>query len=125
MARYLLDTGIVIRHLRGRGDIVRLMRALGRTGRLGISAVTRLEIRAGMHPEEEHLTDRLLSRLLVYDVDTRIADRAGEYLRKRDPGLNVPDAIIGATAATHMLTLVTLNRKHFSGLRLSLYPLSL
>jgi predicted nucleic acid-binding protein len=47
MPDYLLDTGLLIRHLRGQKSAVRQLRGLGRVGRLAIATVTRLEIRAG------------------------------------------------------------------------------
>lgn len=126
MARYLLDTGLVIRHLRGRKAVVQLLRELGKRERLGIAAVTRLEVRAGMHPDEVYATQKLLNRFLTYDLDRDIADRAGDFVRNfRNTGtqLSVPDAIIAATAINHQLTLVTLNSKDFPMPGLSLYPL--
>lgn len=126
MARYLLDTGLIIRHLRGQQPVVQLLRELGKRERLGVSSVTRMEIRAGMHPDEAFKTQKLLSRFITYDLTLDIADRAGDYIREyRSAGqpLSVPDAIIAATAVIHQLTLVTLNPKDFSMTGLSLYPL--
>lgn len=126
MAGYLLDTGLVIRHLRGQRRTVRLLRSIGKLERLSISAVTRLEVYAGMLPDERYATQKLLSRFVTYDLDRDIADRAGDMMREsRDRGasLAVPDAIIASTAVTHSLTLVTLNQVHFRGLPgLSLFP---
>ncbi|PKO21790.1 MAG: hypothetical protein CVU38_12835 [Chloroflexi bacterium HGW-Chloroflexi-1] len=128
MASYLLDSGLVIRHLRGRRWVVRLLRGLGKMGRLAISAVTRLEIHAGMAADEEYATQKLLSRFVTCDPDRNTADRAGDYIREsRSKGvtLSVPDAIIAATAVSHNVTLVTLNQAHFegiSGLRIEPLP---
>jgi predicted nucleic acid-binding protein len=119
MADYLLDSGLVIRHLRGQRRIVQLLRGLGKLGRLSISTVSRLEVRAGMVPDEAYATGKLLARFANYDVDREIADRAGDYVRhSRSTGttLGVPDAIIAATAVAHGLSLVTLNRAHFEGI---------
>lgn len=127
MARYLLDSGLVIRHLRGQRRTVQLLRGLGKIGRLSISAVTRLEVHAGMVAEERHVTQKLLSRFITYDLDSDVADRAGDLIGERRAqgiALSVPDAIIAATAMIHGLTLVTLNRSHFEAIPgLSLYPL--
>ena len=126
MARYLLDTGIVIRHLRGQQDIVQLLRGLGKRERLGVASITRLEIHAGMHPDETYKTQKLLSRFLTYDLDRNIADRAGDFIREyqaKQLALSVPDAIIAATAVTHQVTLVSLNVKDFLPLPVSLFPL--
>ena len=125
-ARYLLDTGVLIRHLRGSRDAVRLVRTLGQAERLAVATATRLEVRAGLLPKERYKTQKLLSRFITYDLDADIADRAGDYVRQcRAKGitLSVPDAIIAATAARHRLTLVTFNPKHFPVPGLSLFPL--
>ena len=82
MAAYLLDTGVLIRHLRGQRAAVRLLRSLGRKDRLAISAVTRAEVRAGMRDHEDHTTRRLLSRLETVPIGPEIADRAGDLVRE-------------------------------------------
>jgi len=126
MAIYLLDTGLLIRHLRGKKAVVHLLRGLGARSRLSISAITRTEIRAGMRLPEDRTTRRLLARLETITLDQTIADRAGDLLRHaRGQGrtLYLADAIIAATAAQRGLTLVTLNPSDFEGLGLSLYPL--
>lgn len=124
MATYLLDTGVVLRHLRGAGRAVHLLRGLGKEGRLAIASVTRLEVHAGMQPEERYATNKLLSRLATIAMDREIADRAGDLIadgKRAGQALSVPDAIIAATAIGHRLTLVTLNQgdfRHISGLSL-------
>ncbi len=127
MSRYLLDTGIVVRHLRGNRRIVALLRGLGCTDRLGITAVTRLEIHVGMHEDERYATQKLLSRFVTYDLTAEVVDRAGDFMRTSRRGgqvVSILDAIIAATAVQHNLTLVTLNQKDFAAFSgLSLYPL--
>ena len=128
MANYLLDTGVVIRHLRGQRSTVKLLRGLGQLGRLSVSVVTRLEVHVGMHPDERYATQKLLSRFVTIDLDSDIADRAGDLIRASRGGggvLSVPDAIIAATAITHHLTLVTYNTGHFTHISgLSLEPIT-
>jgi len=126
-ARYILDTGIVIRHLRGMAAAVNLLRAIGRQERLAISSVTRLEIHAGMFEGERYKTHKLLSRFITVEMDADIADRAGDHIREarlRGVALSVPDAIIAATAMLHRLTLVTMSPKDFSISGLRLFPIA-
>jgi predicted nucleic acid-binding protein len=96
-------------------------------GRLSISAITRLEVHAGMQPDERYATNKLLSRFITYDINRELADRAGDLIRDsqdRRVSLGVPVAIIAATALTHGLALVTLNQADFAGIPgLSLVPL--
>lgn len=128
MARYLLDTGIIIRHLRGQRPIVQLVRGLSRSERLAVATVTRLEIFAGMRAKETYITHKLLSRFINFSLEPDIADRAGELIaqqRARNHVLSVPDAIIAATAVRHQLTLVTLNTRDFEAIPgVQLYPIS-
>ena len=126
--RYLLDTGLLIRHLRGQKSALQLLRGLGKTNRLCISTVTRLEVRAGAHVTELADTQKLLSRFVNLDLTAAIADRAGEIISRGKQATQpvlVPDAIIAATAIVHNVTLVTFNAKDFEGItHLSLHPLS-
>lgn len=126
MARYLLDTGIVIRHLRGHKPIVGLVRGLNRTDRLAVATMTHLEVYAGMRPPESYATRKLLSRFVNLPLDAAIAERAGNLIKQGRQGkhpIAVPDAIIAATALRHQLTLVTLNRRDFENIPgLSLQP---
>ena len=124
-ASYLLDSGLLIRHLRGRPEAVQIMREIGKRERLAIASVSRLEIHAGMRTHERYRTQKLLSRFLTYPMDADIAERAGDYIREyHDQGVSVsvPDAIIAATALLHGLTLVTFNPKDFPMTGLSLFP---
>lgn len=127
MAKYLLDTGLVLRQLRGHRRTVQFLRDLGGLGRLSIATVTRLEVHAGMRPTERYATQKLLSGMMTYDIDWEVADRAGDLIaasRSAGTVLSVSDAIIAATAIQHNLSLVTLNGAHFAHVSgLSLYPL--
>lgn len=128
MARILLDSGLLIRHLRNHQPTVRLLRTLGRTERLSIATITRLEVRAGMNVEERYRTQKILSRFICYHLDPVIADQTGDLIRNlqsKGHGISVPDAIIAATALTYRLTLITYNQAHFAivpGLSLYTFP---
>ena len=126
MAAYVVDSGILIRHLRGQRSLVRLLRELGRKQDLAISAVTRTEIWAGALEGQAYTTRRLLGRLQTIPVDRDIADRAGDLIRRtHEQGrtLHMADGLIAATAIQQGMTLVTLNVRHFAGLGVRLYPI--
>lgn len=122
----LVDTGPVLRQLRNHQPTIRLLRELGRREHLGISAITRLEVHAGMYRDERYTTQKILSRFVTFDIDSDIADLAGDLMtRSRTRGvLSLPDAVIAATALLKGLTLVTYNVAHFAQVGgLSLYSL--
>lgn len=110
MPSYLLDTTVLIDHLRGRdtGLLPKLQQA-------HISAMTRFEIMRGARHSELQATRVLLDTLISLDLTTQIMDVAADYARlyERSHRLEAPDLFIAATAKTHRVTLVTSNRKHY------------
>ena len=126
MADYLLDSNVLILHLRERPEITALLTQWGQEGPLHISVATRTEILAGMRPHEEERTVELLDSLENLPVDKAIADRAGRLIyqyARQGIQFSFPDALIAATALRHDLTLVTTNPKHFPITDLRLHPL--
>lgn len=124
MPDYLLDSCVLIRHLRRHKPTTDLVSALILEGKVGIATISRTEIIEGMREHEREATMRLLDSLPAYPLDVSIADMAGEYIRRyRAQGITLdkPDAIIGATAVLHGLVLVTYNQKHFPMPELQLY----
>ena len=124
MADYLLDSNILILHLRERPEITALLTRWGKEGTLYISVATRTEIVAGMRPHEEERTLELLDSLENLPVDEAIADRAGRLIyqyARQGIQLSFADALIAATALEHDLTLATTNPKHFPIPELRLY----
>ena len=124
MPDYLLDSCVLIRHLRRHKPTTDLLSTLVLEGKVGIATISRTEIIEGMREHEREATMRLLDSLLAYPLDVAIADLAGEYIRRyRAQGITLdkPDAIIGATAILHGLVLVTYNQKHFPMPELQLY----
>ncbi len=116
MPAYLLDSGILIRHLRSRPGYHALVKRLNSTGDLYISAFTRVEVIRGMREHECERTFTLLDGFITQPVDRVIADRAGEILRAWQPRgviLGGPDAIIAASALQVGAALVTTDARHF------------
>lgn len=114
----LLDTNIVIDHLRGRQAATSYVSSLRRPPAL--SVITVMEIYAGArNRDEERQIDRLVSGSKLLDVTADIARVAGQFIKhyERSHGLDDADALIAATAEHHALALATLNVKHFPMLR--------
>ena len=116
MVDYLLDSGILILHLRNQSGYPELTDHLTDEANVHISTMTRFEIVRGMTDRERAFTFTLLNSFETLDVTSQIADQAGELIRSwKSRGVTVGDAdvIIAATALAHNLTLVTTNAKHF------------
>ena len=120
---YLIDSDVLIWHLRGHQPTVQLLRALVRKSRqeevvlpLGCSVISVFEVWAGMRPGEKAGTERFLNSLERYPVDEVIAKQAADYYQafvKQGITLYIADLIIAATAVGHQLTLVSYNHNHF------------
>lgn len=116
MPDYLIDSGPLIRHLRGRKDATQLLGELTKTGRLHISVISRAEILQGMREDQRRATYELFASLVTLPIDEAIADLTGTYLRQyRQLGitLQIADAFIAATAVAKSLALVTYDRRGF------------
>ena len=117
MPDYLLDSGILIRHLRDQKGYPELTDRLTDEADVFISVMTRFEIVRGMRDRERESTFNLLESLDTIAMTSEIADAAGEIIRSgRTRGITFgeADSIIAATALQHRLALVTTNAKHFS-----------
>ena len=113
----LIDTSIIIDHLRKKNKKKsRLFEIIG-THHLFVSAVTIYELFAGAINEEKRkdINDfMVLVDILPFTRET--AERAGAIylsLRGKNELIDVGDIFIGAAALSHNLPLMTLNIKHF------------
>jgi toxin FitB len=124
MSDYLLDSGILIRHLRKYKGYPALLDELAEQGILFICSMTRFEILRGMKERERNDTANTLEALESLPIDNAVADLAGELVRTwRIKGVTLGDAdvLIAATALHHGLALVTTNPRHFPMSDLILY----
>ena len=118
----LVDTNVVIDLLRRREYALGLIAKWAEEGLLAVSTLTHLEVYHGMKRGEENGTNLLLDGLVSIDVDIPIARQAGRMLgelRSRGLTVSVGDAIIGATALSVGVPLLTNNLAHypFAGLK--------
>ena len=112
----LVDTAILIDHLRGDERAARLLEVQRTVGPLHASEITRLEVLAGIRPTEEEPTRLLLSTLIWHPVDADVAEQAGALGRHWLPSHHTIDGADLAIAATAILAgceLLTLNVRHF------------
>ena len=114
MTGLLVDTCVLIDSLRDRPAVIEFWRRV--QGRPSVSVVTVAELYAGArnHREESGI-ERLLASMLVRDIDLTTARLAGRFCRdfRRSHGVEMPDALIAATARVHGARLVTRNVRHF------------
>jgi hypothetical protein len=112
VADVLIDTDVFVDHLRG------ARRLAPPSGRVCYSTVTRCELFAGRHVDEE-VVRRLLAPFAEIPVERDVAERAGRIRRASGAAgraLRTPDAIVAASALENGLTLWTRNGKDFAGI---------
>ncbi len=116
MKRVLIDTNILIDHLRGLKNAVSFLnRLISHNRTVYCSVITRIELLAGMRTDEESTIRNLLGVFEEIAVDARIAETAAVYMNRysNSHGLNTADAIIAASSKNSNAVLYTLNTKHF------------
>jgi len=111
----LLDTDVLIWYLRGNQNAYDLIHSIGE---FTISAVTYMELVQGMRNKEElrNLKKALKQwRVKTIYMDTEISALALFYVEEYflSHSMQLADALIGATCATHGMTLYTANDKHY------------
>lgn len=113
----VVDTSVLIDHLRGDERAVRRLRTAVQAGdELWSLSVVRTEILAGARPEEAASISALLDRLRWMDVTVELADAAGQlaarFLRSHK-GVDTVDYLIAACVQKLGAELLTLNVRHF------------
>jgi predicted nucleic acid-binding protein len=110
----LLDTNILVDYARRVPVAIAWLKSLPEPPQ--ISAVSLLELYVGTRSQrEERDVEAICAPLKCLPVTGEIAKQAGSVLRHfaSSHGLDIPDAIIAATAEHHGLRLATLNVRHF------------
>lgn len=117
LSRYLLDTTVLIAHLRGDAEVSQLLLDLLSDGHhLGICCINVAEVDRGLRPAERKRAKELIERLEYLDTTREAARRAGRYqadLQRKGRTLQTADAIVAGTARVHGAVLVTDNLSDF------------
>lgn len=107
---YLLDSTVLIDHLRGIGEATRWLEKL-REGEAVVSVITRAEVLCGETEEETISAYELCESFDCPPLTKDVATRAAELRRKN--GWKLPDAFQAAMAMRSGLKLVTRNTRDF------------
>ena len=117
---FLLDTGVIIQHLRNDKRAHDLLDYLEEIGGISASAITYMEILIRCQPHEEEATMLFFDRVPPLVVSREVAQKAA-VLIKRYPSVfgkgiqrGTPDALIAATAWQQQKILVTFNTRQFA-----------
>jgi predicted nucleic acid-binding protein len=122
----IVDTSVIIDHLRQRGSFSMydgLLKDLSLAD-IAVSTITVQELYAGQsmrRPSAARLLEQLIVPLNILEYTFETARTAGTIMRDVKPTPTFADAAIAATAIGANATLMTLNRKDFvsiPGLRL-------
>ncbi|MCB0879362.1 MAG: type II toxin-antitoxin system VapC family toxin [Thermoleophilia bacterium] len=112
----LLDTGVVVDHLRGVERATEFLVTTLANGDAACSRLTMVELAVGMRPHQEPEFSRLLQFVDIIEVDGQIGQRAEQLARtwgRSHAAIDVTDYVIAATADLRQFTLATCNVKHF------------
>lgn len=113
----LLDTSVVVDHLRGYELATALLKQWTRAERLVVaSELTRFELLVGARLDEHDRLENFFSAIEWVPVTEAMTRRAGEYAqtyRRSHPGIAVVDYLLAGTASVLNAALVTVNVRHF------------
>lgn len=112
----LVDSDVLIAHLRGLETARAWLLRARKDGPLAISVVSIAELVGGIRSGERREVWRLLSSFRAEPATEFIARRAGEMMRRyrrSHTGIGLGDYLIAATAEVRGLQLATLNARHF------------
>lgn len=113
----LLDTGVLIDHIRSTKKDATLFYRLNEHYLLAISSITGFELLIGKTDKNKKFTDAMLSNLPILDFDQTCMNQAVmvyQTLKKNSKLIQPLDIFIAATALANNLPVATLNTNHFS-----------
>lgn len=111
----LVDTNILIEVFKGNSEVLQALEAIGPRN-IGLSAVTAMELYYGaLNKLELQRIRKNLAAFHLHHITQDISERSMELIARyaKSHGLQIPDAIIAATAIECSSPLITLNVKDF------------
>lgn len=123
MKTYFLDTSVIIDYLRGKEEIVDLINNL--KGKLVSSYICLSELYEGIYRSKNNEVESTVLEFFsglskIYGLNQKIAQEFGNLrknLKQRGEIIEDLDIMITATCMVYNLSLVTLNKKHFSRIK--------
>lgn len=118
----MIDNSILIDYFRKTDkEKSRLVQHFRNHDTIYISSITEFEIFNGAKPEHQQFWNKMLSRIIVLDFDSKAARKAAEIvleLKAKRKSIDKPDLFIAATALSNNLSFDTLNIRHFIDINL-------
>lgn len=121
--RYLLDTNICIFYMKGRFDLDEKLNQIG-SENCYISEITLAELKFGVENSEKRkknksVLDVFISGIKIVPIYNSLDIYASEKARLRKKGKIIDDfdLLIGASAISNKMVLVTNNTKHFDRIK--------
>lgn len=120
MKRYFVETSVIVKFLRNKGNAVEIIENL--KGELSSSFVCLAELYEGIYRvRDKGRAEKAVSNFFtglseVYGLDREIAENFGQIraeLKRKGKVIEDMDIFLAATCLAHNLTLVTYNAKHF------------
>jgi predicted nucleic acid-binding protein len=113
----VIDTGIIIEHLRAKDKLATTLYHLSDQPELSISAVSMYELYMGATNKEKEKDIQLITEpLAVLPFTDIVALKAGQiyqHLKKKNEMIEFRDIFIAATCIVFKMPIVTFNKKHF------------
>jgi len=116
MGKYLIDTDVLIDHLRGEEKALHFLKQLNlQKSQIFYSVISKAEIYSGIIPDEEEEVSLLFRSMNEVPIDGEIAEISGRFKKMffASHGLLLPDAFVAASAKRVGATLITLNKRHY------------